>query len=443
MRPGLLAGAAWWLLAGPAAADELEELLQRARQQGMQEQAEQRVREQDFATRQLRWRERLETEQAALEKERERGRLLKREYQSRQELLQTQERQLQRQLGTLGELLGVTRQVAGDIGSLLDSSLVSAQRPGRAATARKLADGEELPSVPELRALWLTALEEMAAAGKIVRFEAGVIGADGAQAPRQVTRVGVFNAVAEGRFLQYLPGEQRLSEPPQQPSPRQQRMARALERAEDGLHPFPLDPTRGTLLALRVHDPGLVERLRQGGSIGYLILALAAVAALLIAERAATLGRMRRRIQAQLGQPPRPDNPLGRVLLACSDPKEDEDGLPHRLEEALLHELPLLRRGLGTLAVLAAVAPLLGLLGTVVGIIETFQSITLFGTGDPRVMAGGISQALVTTVLGLLVAIPALLAHSLLNNRSNGLLELLEREGMAQVATRFGGNAAS
>ena len=105
-----------------------------------------------------------------------------------------------------------------------------------------------------------------------------------------------------------------------------------------------------------------------------------------------------------------------------------------KLDEAILRETPSIERGLVTLAILAAVAPMLGLLGTVSGMIETFQSITLFGTGDPKLMSGGISQALVTTELGLAVAIPILLIHSALSSKSNRLIQILDEESAAIVA---------
>ena len=128
-------------------------------------------------------------------------------------------------------------------------------------------------------------------------------------------------------------------------------------------------------------------------------------------------------------------NPLGRILSVYSDKiAQDVETLSLKLDEAILRETPSIERGLITLAILAAVAPMLGLLGTVSGMIETFQSITLFGTGDPKLMSGGISQALVTTELGLAVAIPMLLIHSALSSKSNRLIQILDEESAAIVA---------
>jgi biopolymer transport protein ExbB len=128
-------------------------------------------------------------------------------------------------------------------------------------------------------------------------------------------------------------------------------------------------------------------------------------------------------------------NPLGRVLAVYHQNRGiDTETLELKLDEAILKDTPALQRGLVTIRVLAVIAPMLGLLGTVTGLIETFQSITLFGTGDPRLMAGGISQALVTTVLGLGAAIPLILMHSALNTRSKRLLAVLEEQSAGLIA---------
>ena len=113
-------------------------------------------------------------------------------------------------------------------------------------------------------------------------------------------------------------------------------------------------------------------------------------------------------------------------------------GLPATLElklaEAVLSEPPKLEQGLTLLKIIAAVAPLMGLLGTVTGMIITFQAITIFGAGDPKAMAGGISSALVTTVLGLLVAIPTVLLHTVVNGRSQRIIHVLNEQATGIVA---------
>jgi len=212
-------------------------------------------------------------------------------------------------------------------------------------------------------------------------------------------------------------------------------MARDIESADSGIYPFPIDPTRGAMLALLVQVPDLKNRIEQGGLIGYVILIIGFVGLLLAIERLIVLFITARKVNEQLNNDEPDENALGRIMLVYkNNPEIDAETLGLKLDEAILKEMPKLQRGLWTIALLAAVSPLLGLLGTVTGIIETFQSITLYGTGDPRVMSGGISQALVTTVMGLLVAIPLLLFHGYLSSKSNTLIQILDEKSMAFVA---------
>jgi biopolymer transport protein ExbB len=200
-----------------------------------------------------------------------------------------------------------------------------------------------------------------------------------------------------------------------------------------------IDPTRGGLLSMLTKTPTLLERVQQGGAIGYIIVAIGLFGLVLVGLRLTTLGRIAGKVNRQLREPGNAsaNNPLGRVLLAAGDSNErDIDAIELLLDEAILRETPALQRGLGLLKLLAAVAPLLGLLGTVTGMILTFQSITLFGSGDPRLMAGGISQALVTTVLGLVVAIPLLFSHTLLSSRSRTLIQILDEQSAGLIASQ-------
>ena len=174
----------------------------------------------------------------------------------------------------------------------------------------------------------------------------------------------------------------------------------------------------------------------QGRLVGYIIIALALIGMLVVLERAWRLSIIGRRIKSQLGNnTPNPDNPLGRVMAVYHNNRGiDTETLELKIDEAILKNIPGLQRGLGTIRILAIVAPMLGLLGTVTGLIETFQSITLFGTGDPRLMAGGISQALVTTVLGLGAAIPLILFHTGLSGKSKRLVGILEEQSAGIIA---------
>ena len=157
---------------------------------------------------------------------------------------------------------------------------------------------------------------------------------------------------------------------------------------------------------------------------------------LLAVYRWAMLILVERKVAAQRQtSTPSSDNPLGRVMIAYNEAKgADLETLQMRLDDAVLKELPKLESGLNVVKVLAAVAPLMGLLGTVIGMIVTFQAITLFGTGDPKLMAGGISQALVTTVQGLIAAIPLLLLHAFASGASRRVSQILEEQSVSLVA---------
>jgi biopolymer transport protein ExbB len=200
-----------------------------------------------------------------------------------------------------------------------------------------------------------------------------------------------------------------------------------------------LDPSRGSILSLWARAPGLLERIQQGRFIGYLILASGLCGMLLAAERVAALAVVGRRVawQEQHLETAAEDNPLGRLLATFAAHRErDPESLVLRLEEQTQREIPKLQRGLSALAVLATTAPLLGLLGTVTGMIATFQSIALVGTGDPRLMSSGISEALVTTALGLIVAIPLSLLHAFVSSRSSRVMQVLDERCARIVAER-------
>ncbi|MEO0998623.1 MAG: MotA/TolQ/ExbB proton channel family protein [Pseudomonadota bacterium] len=362
---------------------------------------------------------------------------LRAEYEENEGTLTEYEQSLRTQAGDLNDLFAIVRQTAINAGSVLDTSLVAAEQQQRSSFLEDLGKAERPPTIDDIKQLWTAVLTEIVESGKVVRFDATVIKPQGDEVQQAVTRAGVFTSVSDGAFLRYLPESGKLVELSRQPAARFQRMARELEAAESGLRPMALDPSKGAILSLMVQSPGLTERLRQGGGIGYLILILGALGLLLVAHRGVSLFLARRRIEkhAAGGGGKASGNPLGRLQAVAADVNGDNfDTVSLQIDEQLAQESSLLVRGLPTVAVLAAVSPLLGLLGTVTGMIETFQSITLFGTGDPKLMSGGISQALVTTQLGLAVAIPLVLFHSLLTGRANRLIERLGKHASDLLA---------
>ena len=352
--------------------------------------------------------------------------------------------QFDRRLGSLKELFGVLQQVTGDTRGILDNSVTSAQYPDRGdflgELDRKLASDSALPSIEEIERLWFLLQQEMTETGKIVKFPATVIARDGREIQEDVVRVGGFNLVARGRYLQYTPETGNLSELGRQPQKRFTKTTASLLDAQGGSVVFGVDPTRGQILATYLDRPALHERIGQGGLVGYVIIGLGVIGLLLALERLLRLGLTSRKVSAQLkSETASKDNPLGRVLLVAEEYSGDNvETLELKLGEAVFKEMPQLTRTLLFIKIISVVAPLLGLLGTVTGMIVTFQAITLFGTGDPKLMAGGISQALVTTVLGLTVAIPIVLLHTLVSGRSKHILHILQEQSAGLVADRSG-----
>ncbi len=345
--------------------------------------------------------------------------------------------------GNLGEMFGVVKQVAGDFKGQFENSNISAQYPGRETFMGELAETKKLPGIDELNKLWYEMQREMTESGKIVQFKASVVRPDGNKAETTVTRVGAFNLTADGNYLNYQASTNQIIELPRQPQGKYLSMIDDLESAKEGFENFGLDPSRGTILGMLVQAPSLGERVQQGGLVGYVILALLCLGLVMVAERLVVLNKEGKKIKAQLDNPVAgDDNPVAQLVKAFEENKgKDLETLELKLDETILKTAPVLERGIPTIKILSAVAPLLGLLGTVTGMIATFQSITLFGTGDPKLMAGGISTALITTVLGLVCAIPLLLLHNLVASKSKGLLQILEEQAAGLLSKRVDGSA--
>lgn len=349
---------------------------------------------------------------------------------------------LNERLGALKELFGVLQQVSSDAQGQFYASLTQLQYKERAdylaEFSAKMGQTTELPSIEEIERLWFEMQREMTESGKVHSMTKNVVTSDGVEREQEVVRVGMFNIVSDGKYLQFIPETGRILEYSRQPSSRYMSGAQAFGEGEQGVIPFTIDPTRGQLLSLLVAAPNLSERIEQGGIIGYVILSLGVLALVIALTRLAVLTVLQRRIIQQIKEPHKiGDNPLGRILNEYSSHKDrDLETLELKMGEAVMREVPRINKGLGFLKIIAAVAPLLGLLGTVTGMIITFQAIVLFGAGDPKMMAGGISQALVTTVQGLTVAIPTLLLHNFVQTRAKFITDTLEQEAVAIVAAQ-------
>ena len=426
----------------------IEELLRQVEQGRINDNQENRQREERFRASRADQQRLLRDAEATKRTEEQRSERLENEFDANEGELDELKALYNERLGALKELFGVMQQVAGDARGRFDSSLTNIQFPDRGQflgdLAKKIGSASQLPSIEEIERLWFELQREMTESGKIVRFETPVITEDGTEEIMEIARVGLFNIVSDGKYLDFDANTQAVSELPRQPE--QGRFTRStsdLLNSDDALVRFGLDPTLGGVLKSLVARPNLVERIQQGGLVGYLIIALGVIGLLISLERMVVLGIASRKVTAQLNSStPSDDNALGRVLRVCDANKSaDTETLELKMSEAIFKETPALNRALLFIKIISVVAPLMGLLGTVTGMIQTFQAITLYGTGDPKLMAGGISQALVTTVLGLTVAIPMVLLHTLVSGRSRRIVQVLQEQSagiLAEHAERQG-----
>ena len=418
-----------------------DQLLQRIRSERAAEVEAMQAREQAFIRDRSEQAQLLARAQTALNEQKAEAERLKAEFDRQEAELAEQEQLLAQRVGHLGELFGVVRQSAGDIGGQWQDSLLNMQYPERMQRLKALAESRALPSADDLDGFWMTLLEDLAASGRVERVELPVVGVDGQRSVLPVLRVGSFSAFSPDAFLRYDASAGELLALPRQPSG--MGLVDDYLSSSDALASLPVDPSRGTLLAQLQLQPDFWARLQQGGVVGWVIVALGFLGLCLAIWRMVWLAGVSRAVGRQMRDlsDPHADNPLGRIIgvLGPKPQLSDLETLELKLDEAILQETPPLERGLPLLKLLSAVAPLLGLLGTVTGMIVTFQAITQGGGGDSRLMADGISQALVTTVLGLVVAIPLLFLHSLLASRSKALVQLLEQQSAGLIALHLSG----
>lgn len=384
----------------------------------------------------------LNESEAERARQEQRSARLEKQFADNELLVAEKQEQLRERLGALTELFGHLTAASGDLSSNLEVSLVSAQYPDRGlflkGLIKKMNESDALPSIAEIERVWYEMLREITETGKIVKFNTEVATASGERAQRDVVRIGAFNVIdTEGNYLAYA--NDSLAILPRQPSGGYTGWADELANASGGIHKFGIDPTGptgGSFLAAIIDSPSLIERWHQGGYVGYAITVVGAFAFLLAIARLLVLTGVSAKVSKQLKSDKAMDNnPLGRVLKIHEDnPTMDLETLELKMSEGVMRETPRLESGLTLLKIIAAVAPLMGLLGTVTGMIITFQAITIFGAGDPKAMAGGISGALVTTVLGLLVAIPTVLLHTLVNGRAQRMIHVLNEQATGIVA---------
>ena len=365
---------------------------------------------------------------------------LEQQFEDNQQKIITARQALDERLGALKELFGVLQTVSGDAQGRFSASLTNIEFPDRSdflvELGSKMAGASSLASIEDIETLWGMLQKEIVETGKVTRFTHLVTKADGQQEEMEVVRVGAFNIVSENGYLEYDATEKSIAELLRQPEGRYASTAGEMMDADGGAVDFGIDVTKGGILGLLVESPTVRDRIEQGGIVGYCIIALGIIGLIIAVLRFFALSNASRKVTAQLKRDTAStDNPLGRVLAAYESNKgADTETIELKLSEAALKEMPALTKGLLFIKVVSAVAPLMGLLGTVTGMIKTFQVITLYGAGDPKMMAGGISQALMTTVLGLVVAIPMVLLHTVVSGQSRKIVNILQSQSAGLVA---------
>ena len=428
----------------PSTPEELLELVQKGQFADTQEQRDRERQFRNEKNKQAKLLADAKAERARLEREAAR---LEKQFEANEALLVVAEAQLKERLGSLNEIFGHLAGLATESRNIFEQSISSAQfgkerEEFLTKLAVKMGQGVTLASIPELERLWFELQREINATGEVVKFTTDVIALDGTVESREVVRVGVFNAVSDGNYLTYASTRGMYEELPSQPARRYTSTTSDVLDAEAFPVQFAVDPTGpqgGSYLSSLIAMPGWGERTQQGGVVGYIILYILGLGGLgLFGWRLYSLMGIRSLIDSQLAASTLSiDNPLGRVLKVAEDnPKADTETIELKMAEQILNERPPIEKLNWLIKLISIVAPLMGLFGTIIGMIITFQMITLFGTGDPKTMAEGISIALVTTWLGLAVAIPMTFMSAIVSNFSKGILETIEEQAIGMAAER-------
>ena len=376
---------------------------------------------------------------AKLDAEEDRSERLTKEYEDNDKKLSELEEQLTLKLGSFGELFGIVRQTAGESKGQFMLSLTNIEYPERIEFLGDLAERKslDLPTSAELDRLWYEILNELNQSGKVKVYNTDILSKSGELVNTDIVRIGVFNSAADGDYLNLVSEQNVLEYLAKQPEGSIRRSARKLQNNDVEYREVFIDPTRGSLLSKLIDRAGFFERINQGGFVGYIILLILTAGLAMGVLQFLFLRNESQTIENELGSGNYSESStLGKLNSIYSKYKGDTpEELEAQLEDVLAKAAPALEKNLSIIKLLAAVAPLLGLLGTVIGMIETFQAITLFGTGDPKLMAGGISQALVTTMLGLIAAVPLLFVHNILDSRSRAISQIYEEQAIGFVAS--------
>ena len=432
--------------AAPSNPEELLEIVKRGQFADTQEQRDREARFRNEKNKQAKLLSDAKAERARLEREAAR---LEQKFEANEALLVVAEEQLRERLGSLNEIFGHLAGNTTEARNIMEQSLTAAQfgkdrEDFMTHLGSKMNEGIKLASIEELETLWYELQREINASGEVVKFNADVISTDGNVEKRDVVRVGNFNVVSDGQYLSYSPSRGMYSELPSQPAGRYTSSTSDILSENAFPVQFAADPTGpqgGSLLQSLISMPSTAERMTLGGPVGFIIMTIGLLATALFIWRFRELWSMRSAVQAQAASDSlSDDNALGRILkIAEEDKNADTETLELKMAEQILKERPTIEGLNWVLKIVSVVAPLMGLFGTIIGMIETFTMITLFGTGDPKTMASGISVALVTTWLGLMVAIPTTFMYATVNNFAKGILGTIEESSTGMVAKRSEG----
>jgi biopolymer transport protein ExbB len=340
------------------------------------------------------------------------------------ELADLQER-LQIKIGVLGELFGVARQFAGELYASTENGFTFYEFPERPSKL-ELIGQTQVHNITQLETLWISYLNEIAASGEIKKVKTNIIDPKGNSYEDEIVRYGLFSASIGNSFVtpaSDLNGFQLLKRQPERS------VIKSLKRYpnSDDYTNVSIDPTRGFLLSLYLDKAGWFERIAQGKAIGFVIILIG------LTGLAFSIYKIRFLLLNQEELESDGDNIVNQMIQKTKDVSNYESK-ENILDELILNYSSKIEWGVSWVKFFAAVAPLLGLLGTVIGMIETFQAITLFGTGDPKQMAGGISQALVTTMLGLIVAAPLLGFYTYISDKASSLIQTVEEKASYLLA---------
>ena len=350
---------------------------------------------------------------------------LEKRFEANEKELAELEESLQIKIGVLGELFGVTRQFAGELLASTEKAVTFSEYPERVAVLRDIGE-TQVHDLNQLQNLWISYLDEIVSSGEVKTVEANIIDRDGESITGEIVRYGHFTTTYKNKFVTPVPELSGFELLQRQPERDVLKNLRKHQRSDD-YRITSIDPTRGFLLSLYLDKPGWIDRIAQGKSIGFIIILIGISGFVFSIYKIYQLREQEKDIIA--------DNAKVKVDMENSIKDiASYESKENILDEFIINYTGKLEWGANWVKFFAAVAPLLGLLGTVIGMIETFQAITLFGTGDPKQMAGGISQALVTTMLGLIVAAPLLGLYTYISQKVSNLSQVLEEKASYLLA---------